>query len=255
MRTVKRFTLIITLALVLTILTGCGKENKYVNVGVGMSTPGLSLYLTNTAVELEKIATYVFFPQDPADIFDKIGRDKQGIDIAYIPVEYLSRIKSDSNFRVVFIDCFDDDGALKGVWIARDGWLESAPNYSARYILGLAKSVDYRASHMNMSYPDALASVKDNRDIDFTVQNDVLQFVAAFDDSNDDFIRDEAFSVRSASGLSSMFAGFKSGSGEGYELCRAAYDRYCTSSDSMSFDNMFRLDIMLEKLSEVSASK
>lgn len=251
MRKINRCSLVLVLVLVLSLCIGCGKENKYVNVGVEMSTAGLSLYLTNTAVGLEKISNYVYFPDEKDETFEKIAKDKQGIDIAYISVEKLSQIKKGANYRVVFVDCLDENGALKGLWIARDGWLVSAPNYSKRYIRGLAKSVDYRASHMNMSYSEAKASVQGMRDYDFNVQNETLQFVAVFDKDNTDTIADVNFKVTTLSELSEMFAGFNNGTGKGYELCRAAYDKYCTASDSMSFEEMFSLDIMNNAISEV----
>lgn len=250
MRKSVRIAIVLILVMVCTLFTGCAKENKYVNVGVELSTAGLSLYLTNTAVGLEKISTYVFFPENPDETFEKIQKDKQGIDISYIPVNELSRIKTDSNFRVVYIDCFEENGDLKGVWIARDGWLTDAPNYSKRFIRALIKSNDYRASHMSMSYKEALDSVKGMRDFDFSVQNDVMQFVAVFDQSNDDVINDVNFSVKSVRELGEMFAGFAEGTGEGYELCKTAYHRYCSDPDAKSFENMFSLNIMNSEIEE-----
>lgn len=245
MKNILRKSSIIALVLVMLLFTGCGKENKYVNVGVEMSTAGLSLYLTNTAKSLEKISTYVFFSTDIDETFEKISKDKQGIDISYISINEISRIKADSNFTVVFIDCFDDSGEIKGVWIARDGWLADAPNYSKRYIKGLAKSADYRASHLSMNYDEALASIKGKRDFDFDVQDETLQFVAVFDQSNDDVVANVGFTVKSVSELNDMFKDFNNKAGEGYELCKKAYDKYCTAGDSMSFDKMFNLDLMM----------
>lgn len=245
----------LTLILGMFVLTGCAKENKYVNVGVEMSTAGLSLYLTNTAKELEKISTYVFFSTDMDETFEKMSMDKQGIDISYIPVKELSRIKSDSGFRVVFVDCFEENGELKGVWIARDKWITDAPNYSKKYIRGMAKSADYRAEHMNMSYKEAKDSVKGKRDFNFSVQNDALQFVAIFDQSNDDVITETKFTVKSAGELKDMFKDFSTGKGEGYDLCKAAYEKYCTSDDSMSFEKMFNLDMMVSELETVIGLK
>lgn len=251
MKKLTRLSTAVILVFVLVLCVGCGKENKYVNVGVEMSTPGLSLYLTNTAVGLEKISTYVFFPENPDETFDKISRDKQGIDISYIPVGSISKIKKDSNFRVVFIDCFDENGDIKGVWIARDKWIEEAPSYSVKYLRGIAKSMDYRAEHMSMSYDDALASIKGMRDFDFTVQNETMQFVAIFAESNKDVIVNDKFEVKNTAELAGMFNGFEAGSGDGYELCRAAYEKYCTASDAMSFEDMFKLNMMNEALEEV----
>ena len=131
--------------------TGCAKENKYVNLGVEMSTAGMSLYLTNTVNSFQKISNYVFFAESSQDAIDKISLDKQGIDITYLPAKDLVKIKPDSGLKVVFPDCFDGDGLLKGVWVAKASWLENAPNYSYKFILGLAKSADYRASHRRAS--------------------------------------------------------------------------------------------------------
>ena len=51
---------LLVLALVLP-ASGCAKENKYVNVGVEMSTAGMSLYLTNTVNGFQRISNYVVF--------------------------------------------------------------------------------------------------------------------------------------------------------------------------------------------------
>lgn len=248
MRKISKLSTVIVLVLVLALFTGCAKENKYVNVGVEMSTPGLSLYLTNTAAGLEKISTYVFFPEDEDETFDKISKNKQGIDISYISAEKLARIKPDSNFRVVFIDCFEENGELKGVWIARDEWIKEAPNYSKKYLRGLVKSTDYRASHMNMTYAQALDSIKGMRDFDFTVQNDTLQFVAVFENSNEDLIAHEEFTVKNSAELKAMFEDFDKGSGEGYNICKAAYDKYCAAAGAMSFEDMFNIGMMLDAI-------
>lgn len=252
----RRYTVLIA-SLILAVLTisGCGKENKYVNVGIEESTPGLSLYLTNTAKGLEKISTYVFFSTDMDETFEKISMDKQGIDISYVPVDEIARIKKDSNFRVVFIDCFETSGDIKGVWIARDTWLNDAPNYSKKYIKGMVKSLNYRTDHMNLSYEEALSSIEGMRDFDFDVQDDVLQFVAIFDKSNDDVISDYPFISKSASDMKEMFKDFSLGSGEGYELCKKAYDTYCTSFDAMGFEDMFDLKLMMEEIEEVLNSE
>ena len=40
---------------ILFLSAGCAKENKYVNVGVDMSTAGMSLYLNNTVNGFQQI--------------------------------------------------------------------------------------------------------------------------------------------------------------------------------------------------------
>ena len=228
---------------------GCAKENKYVNVGVEMSTAGLSLYLTNTVNGFQKISNYVFFSPSSEASLDKLRQEKQGIDITYLPAEDLGLIREGDGLTVVFPDCFDEDGGLKGVWAARDSWLENAPNYSYKFILGLAMSADYRASHRNMSYPDALESVRGVRDIDWEKYPETMQYCAVYALSNGEELRDEAFAVRDAESLLSMFAGFASGTGEGYALCRDAYARYCASGGE-SFENLFDFSLAVRALEE-----
>ncbi len=243
----KLFSVTLCLLLVILLFAGCGKENKYVNVGVEESTAGLSLYLTNVAKSLGGVSTYAFFPEDVDEVFEKINLNKQGIDIAYIPVKEIARIKTDTAITVVFVDTFEENGDIKGVWIARDGWLKDAPTYSKKYIAGMVKCVDYRASNMKMTYEGALKSIEGMRDFKFDVQSDVMQFVAIFDQSNkDDVIENLKFTVKSPVETEALFEGFASGSGDGYKLCKAAYDKYCTAADSKSFEDMFNLEMMIE---------
>ena len=171
---------LIALAILLLTFPGCAKENKYVNVGVEMSTAGMSLYLTNTVNGFRKISNYVFFSPSPQDSLDKIRQEKQGIDIAYLQAKDLGLIRAGDGLTVVFPDCFDENGMLKGVWASKNTWLENAPNYSYKFILGLAMSADYRASHMNMPYADALESVRGVRDIDWAKYPEVMQYCAVY---------------------------------------------------------------------------
>ena len=230
---------------------GCAKENKYVNVGVEMSTAGMSLYLTNTVNGFQKISNYVFFSSSSEASIDKLRQEKQGIDITYLPAEDLGLIREGDGLTVVFPDCFDKDGGLKGVWVARDSWLENAPNYSYKFILGLAMSAEYRASHRNMSYPDALESVRGVRDVDWEQYTETMQYCAVYALSNGEELRDEAFDVRDAASLFSMFAGFASGSGEGYTLCRDAFARYCESG-AESFESLFDFSLAVRALEEAA---
>ena len=242
--------------LVLTVLlcAGCAKENKYVNLGVEMSTAGMSLYLTNTVNGFQKISNYVFFAESSQDAIDKISLDKQGIDITYLPAEDLAMIKPDSGLKVVFPDCFDGDGMLKGVWVAKESWLENAPNYSYRFILGLAKSADYRASHMNMSYADALESMKGIRDVDWEKYPEVMQYCAVYALSNKEELADDAFVVYDSAKMLEMFKDFASGTGEGYQVCDRAYARYCMPKSVWyeSFEKMFDFSLAIRAFEEAT---
>ena len=242
-------------ALILLMITvfasGCAKENKYVNLGVEMSTAGMSLYLTNTVNAFQKISNYVFFAESPQDAIDKISLNKQGIDITYLSAKDLALIKPDSGLKVVFPDCFDADGTLKGVWVAKESWLQNAPNYSYRFILGLAKSADYRASHMNMSYADALESLKGVRDVDWEKYPEVMQYCAVYALSNKEELADEAFTAYDAAKMLEMFKDFASESGEGYEACRQAYSKYC-GADAAPFEKMFDMSLAVRALEEAT---
>ncbi len=249
----KRVLAVLTAAVILLTCAGCAKENKYVNVGVEMSTAGMSLYLTNTVNGFQKISNYVFFPTSPQESVDKIRQNKQGIDITYLPAKDLGLIKEGDGLTVVFPDCFDADGGLKGVWVAKNSWLEDAPNYSYRFILGLAKSTDYRASHMSMSYADALDSVKGVRDVDWTKYPEVMQYCAVYALSNKEELTDEAFIVKSAGELALMFEEFALGAGEGYTICQEAYSRYC-GSGTEAFEKLFDFRLALKALDDVLSS-
>lgn len=235
--------------LVILITAGCAKENKYVNIGVNMSTAGMSLYLTNTVNGFEKISNYVYFATSSQDSLDKIRQEKQGIDITYLPVSDLGLIKADDGLKVVFPDCLDDSGELKGVWVANTNWLNNAPNYSYRFIKGLIKSADYRASHMNRSYEDALRSVKGVIDINWEKYPEVMQYCAVYAVSNNEELEDESFVSPDMNELMEMFEGFSSGTGRGYELCRSAYDKYC-AQESKSFEELFDMSLAVKALKE-----
>ncbi len=250
-----RYAAAVLILLMVTVFTaGCAKENKYVNLGVEMSTAGMSLYLTNMVNSFQKISNYVFFAESSQDAIDKISLDKQGIDITYLPAKDLVKIKPDSGLKVVFPDCFDVDGLLKGVWVAKESWLENAPNYSYKFILGLAKSADYRASHMNMNYADALESLKGVRDVDWEKYSEVMQYCAVYALSNKEELADEDFVAYDAAKMLEMFRDYASGSGEGYEVCDRTYMRYVGiySCIYASFEDMFDFTLAVKALEEAT---
>ncbi len=234
--------------------SGCAKENKYVNIGVEMSTAGMSLYLTNTVNGFQKLSNYVFFAESSEDALDKIRQDKQGIDITYLPAKDLALIGSEDGLKVVFPDCFDEDGLLKGVWVAKESWLENAPNYSYRFILGLAQSADYRALHTGMSYTDATESVRGVRDVEWEDYPEVMQYCAVYALSNKEELADEAFVSKDAGEMLSMFKDYDLGSGEGFQACKKTYELYCgqAAGNCASFEEMFDLNLMLKALGEAA---
>lgn len=248
----KRITFIAVLLAMATVLfTGCSKENKYVNVGVLRSTDGLSLCLTGFAnSDLPKVSEYVFFSDGIDMTLEKITEKKMNIDAAYILAEDLGRIKADMGLCVIAVDCFDTDGSLKGVWIARNNWLMDAPTYSRRFVTGLLNCMDFRADHLIKSYAEAYSEVKaSDKDPDVEGCGDVNMYCAIYSLSNDEPVADHTYVALGRDEIAEMFEGFENGTGKGYEVCRDAYDRYCAGSD-ISFDDLFDLDLMFEELEE-----
>lgn len=231
-------------SLVLILFTGCGKENKYVNAGVYLSTDGLSLCLTGYTNSIQSVSNYVYFSDGIESTLGKLNREAQNIDIAYILASDLSKVTSDMKLKVVYADCLNTDGTLRGVWIAREGWLESTPNYSQRYINNLVKCSDYRSRNMQMSYADACVSVKGIRDFDFSKTSDVMQFCAAYALNNDEVLEVNDFISPSAEDLKNMFTDFDRQTGTGYSICRDAYEKYCVGENYKSFAEMFDMSLM-----------
>lgn len=255
----KKFTrliaFVICLVLLVIPLSGCAKENKYLNLGVYYSTDALSLYLSGVANSLLKVSTYVYFSDDIEMSINKITRQKQGIDIAYMNADEISYVMDrDNDLTVVFVDCFNVDGSIRGMWVASDEWLKNTPTYSKRFIEALVRCTDYRDGNMNMSYEEAKASIEGMRDFDFTKLTEVMQYCAIFSNSNPvdgkpQVIADHSFETYDAQGMLDMFKDFSSQQGTGYELCVNLYNQYSDNADDVKdFSETFDLSLMINTL-------
>ena len=236
-------------------LSGCEKENKYINLGVYNSTDALSLYLSGTANSLLKVSTYVYFSDDIEMTMDKITRQKQGIDVAYINADEISyAMEKDNNLTVVYVDCFNTDGSIRGIWVASDEWIKNTPTYSKKYIEALVRCTDYRDGNMTMSYEEAKASIEGMRDFDFTELTEVMQYCAIFSNSNHvdgkpQVISDNSFVTYDVEGMYDMFKGFSRQQGTGYELCLNLYNQYLGNAvDAKDFTETFDLSLMINAL-------
>jgi hypothetical protein len=240
--------------LILCTFSGCAKENKYINLGAYYSTDSLSLYLTGVANSLLKVSTYVYFSDDINMTMDKLDREKQGIDIAYINADEIPYVMGkDKELTVVFVDCFNEDGSIRGVWVASNEWLKNTPTYSKRFIEALVRCMDYRDGHMDMSYTDAKDSIKGMRDYDFTKLTQVMQYCAVFSDSNlvdgkPQVIADNPFMTYDAQDMYELFKDFPTQQGAGYELCLSLYSQYSEGVDAKDFSQTFDLSMMLNAL-------
>jgi hypothetical protein len=254
--------IIICLVLLVSCLAGCTKENKYVNLGVYYGTDAMSLYLSGVANSLLKVSTYVFFSDDIEMTMDKINRDKQGIDISYINADEIPYVMGkDKALTVVFVDCFNIDGSIRGIWVASDEWLKSTPTYSKKFIEALVRCADYRNGNMDMSYEDAKASIEGMRDFDFSKLTEVMQYCAVFSNSNlvDDkpqVIADNPFVTYDAQGMYELFKDFSARQGDGYELCLSLYEQYSDNIDDVKdFSETFDLSLMLNALQSFIETK
>ncbi|OQB53999.1 MAG: hypothetical protein BWX97_00294 [Firmicutes bacterium ADurb.Bin146] len=254
--------ILICLVLLASCFSGCSKENKYINLGVYYSTDALSLYLSGVANSLLKVSTYVFFSDSIETTMDKISRDKQGIDISYINADEISYVMGkDKELTVVFVDCFNTDGSIRGIWIASDEWLKNTPTYSKKFIEALVRCADYRDGNMNMSYEDAKTSIEGMRDFDFSKLTEVMQYCAVFSKSNPvdnkpQLIADNPFLTYDAQGMYELFKDFSYQQGTGYELCHNLYAQYTDSIDDVKdFSQTFDLSLMLNALQAFIESK
>ena len=236
-------------------LSGCEKEDKYVNLGVYNSTDALSLYLSGVANSLLKVSTYVYFSDNIEMTMDKITRQKQGIDIAYINADEISYAMDRNNdLTVLFVDCFNVEGSIRGIWVASDEWLKNTPNYSKKFIEALVRCTDYRDGNMNMSYEAAKDSIEGMRDFDFTKLTEVMQYCAIFSYSNridkkPQVISDNPFEAYGAEGMYDMFRDFSRQQGDGYELCFNLYNQYLGNAvDVKDFSETFDLSLMINAL-------
>ncbi len=245
-----RISVFILIMLFTVLFGGCGKENKYARIGVGMSTDGMSTYLTYTANGFKKVSNYVFFAKDSNAALEKIRMDEQGIDVMYLPVKDLGLIKADDELTVILPDCFDENGELKGVWLAKDSWLRDAPSYSRKLIEGFCMSIDYRAGHMGTSYSEACKKMKDVRDFSWDVYKDSMEYCAAYSIANKEELADERFTVCDAEDMLEMTEGFAEGKGKLYELSRRAYDSF-KMPGCKSFEEMFDYSLAEEALRTV----
>lgn len=247
--------LTICLILVVGLFSGCAKENKYVNVGVYYSTDALSLYLSGTANSLLNVSTYVYFSDSIEMTIDKITKQKQATNISYINADEIPYVMDrDNNLTVVFVDCFNVDGSIRGIWVAADEWLKDTPTYSKRFIEALVRCTDYRDGHMVMSYEEAKDSIKGKRDFDFTKFTEVMQYCAIFSNSNPvdgkpQILSDNPFTTYDAEGMYDMFSNFSEQQGTGYELCLNLYNQYSENAEDIKdFSETFDFSLMVNAL-------
>ncbi|NLO38291.1 MAG: hypothetical protein GX115_02290 [Ruminiclostridium sp.] len=246
---------VICLVLLVGSFSGCAKENKYINLGVYYSTDALSLYLSGAANSLLKVSTYVYFSDGYEMTLDKITSQKQGIDITYMNADEISYVMDkDNGLTVVFVDCFNVDGSIRGLWVASDEWLKNTPTYSKKFIEALVRCADYRDGNMNMTYEQAKASIEGMREYDFSKLTDVMQYCAVFSNSNPvdgkpQVIADNTFETYDAKGMFELFMDFSEQRGAGYELCVNLYNQYSDNVDDVKdFSQTFDLSLMLKAL-------
>ena len=254
-KNIRLIVFIICFVLLVVSFSGCEKENKFVNLGVYYSTDALSLYLTGAANSLLKVSTYVYFSDNIEMTMDKITRQKQGIDIAYINADEISYAMDRNNdLTVLFVDCFNVEGSIRGIWVASDEWLKNTPNYSKKFIEALVRCTDYRDGNMNMSYEAAKDSIEGMRDFDFTKLTEVMQYCAVLSNSNlvdgkPQVISDNPFVTYDAEGMYDMFKDFSRQQGAGYELCFNLYKQYLGNAvDVKDFSETFDLSLMINAL-------
>jgi len=261
---------IVTLLSTLT-LTGCKKENKYVRVGCYEDVAGINLVLTGKATGKQNVSTYTLFDKGEGyanRMINKMNSKVAGIDIAYFDVADLGKVIENTNLHVVFVDTYNLDGSIKGVWVARDSWSQVCKTYFSKYVLGMAKSLDYRYNNSKLdgSFHDLKVKLetgdvnKENffykffkfTDFNFQTYTNIYEYCAIYEIENVAKADQEKFEVNeftfnSLQDSYDMYKDFSAGQ-VGYEKCKAVYDSI--GKTSQSFDDFFNLETMTTKMED-----
>jgi len=244
------FVLIVVLLSTL-ILSACMGENSTVNVSAYSTNDALSLFLTGTVKGyLNKTSNFLYISLGIKETYEKLQKPdlRRAVSIAYILANELDYVVKQSSFSlaIVFVDCYQD-GQIKGLWVARQDWIQASPKAFDAFIEGLAQSADYRASH----YVKSIGQAKAELGNEYQIKNygDVGYYLAAYSKDNNEKIDENPFESKSAKQTLSHFAGFAEKQGEGYGACLALYNQALDNQQgaSNSFDDVFKLDKMLQK--------
>ncbi len=241
---------LIIMILSLLTLSACMGENSTVNISVYSTNDALSLFLTGTVKGyIGKTSNYLYLSSGIKDTYEKLQKSdlRKAVSIAYILGDELDYIVKESSFAlaVVFIDCYQD-GQVKGLWVARQDWMQASPNSFVAFIEGLAKSADFRAKHYTKSIDEAQAELKGEYQIkDY---NDVGYYLASYAKDNKEQIQESPFESKTAEQTLSFFEGFAQEEGQGYEVCLALYTAAAEKVEGAKrgFSEVFKLDTMLQ---------
>ncbi|GEM_PF-1990531 len=247
---VRLWTLVLALLLLVPLLVSCGKENKYVKIGVYNTTDGLCTYLTGKARGLLTLSHYVYFSDSIGDTLQKLTAEKMGIDVAYITVDDLQYLTEDLPVTVICIDNYQN-GEIHGVWVANTKWLEKTPTYSARFIDNLCAIGNYCANNKFGTYADKRAAMEGIRDYDFNDYTNPLEFVAMFAAQNNLSLTDVDFDYLKGEDAWTAYADITLACDtvEVFNaLCVAAYEKVKDVPNIQSYEKMFTLGTMAAKL-------
>ncbi len=237
--------------------SACTGENSTVNIAVYGADDALSLFLTGTVKGyIGKTSNYLFLSSGIDETYEKLQKAdlRKAVNIAYIRGDELGYIIKGNGLplKVVFIDCYQD-GQIKGLWVAREDWMQASPNSFNSIIEGLAKSADFRARYYTKNMAEAKAELKGEYQIkDF---NDVGYYLASYALDNDEEIAEISFESKSAKETLVFFEGYAQGLGAGYTACLELYEQADgqIQGEKYAFADIFKLDVMLAKTEDIAS--
>lgn len=241
-------------------------------------------YKTVDVSKYIEVSYYVLLSKEIDNLDETLSafdRNRGGIDIAFVPVDKLDFITKDSGMSIVFVDSYEVSGEIKGVWVARNDWLQSAPNYSRKFIATLIKCLNYASANTTGSYTSSQTAIdNDGKSIyefgdyanvnDYlaiftkqcmrgTVKEDINKYSALFKKGDEkQQIEGEDLSFKltqvsytrySVNQTLQMYKDFYKGQGEGYNKCLALYnDKLSKVTNAPDFESTFNFDLMISLL-------
>lgn len=178
MKTRKLFLLTLCLGSSLAFSTSCQKESNITKVCMLKTVDSMNLYLT--AVAKGNVGSTYIYLNDHCDsegkpilthdkeknytqeVYDKASNAaRANCDIAYFPVsddEGINAVKklfsldTEKIFQIVYFDSYNENESkpseITGIWVARKKWINNKNGTGRKFIDGLAKAANYRASKM-----------------------------------------------------------------------------------------------------------
>lgn len=249
----KTILILITIVLVLSLplsFCGCKKgENTSVNIGVCNTTDSLSLYFAANAKGFFKTITrYVYFADSSEEIYEKLDNEdlRLAVHICYFSVENLEKVFEKENLKIVYIDNFNSENKINGVWVVNTNFQENSPQSYKNFINGIVKATEYRANNLNISYSEAKDNLGNESDVEKA--NEVNKYLAMYSRDSNVSLIENIYTVKDLQGMQEYFNGFLEGNGKAYSDCQEIYNVFSDNHVCRNFDECFDFQLAIESI-------